>query len=92
MEKSTAILLLHCPDQPGIITEVTKFITDNQGNIIYLDQYVDRVNGIFYMRVEWDLSKFVIPKELPKHCISFVLVWNFPKIQIFWRISQLFSF
>ena len=32
--KPTAILLLHCPDQTGIITEVTKFITDNQGNPI----------------------------------------------------------
>ena len=31
--KPTAILLLHCPDEQGIISEVTKFITDNQGNI-----------------------------------------------------------
>ena len=30
---TTAILLLHCPDQQGIISEVTKFITDNKGNI-----------------------------------------------------------
>ena len=32
--KPTAILLLHCPDKPGIITEITKFITDNNGNIL----------------------------------------------------------
>lgn len=63
MEKSTAILLLHCPDQPGIITEVTKFITDNQGNIVYLDQYVDRQDGMFFMRIEWDLTNFTIPKD-----------------------------
>lgn len=63
MEKSTAILLLHCPDQPGIITEVTKFITDNQGNIVYLDQYVDKQDGMFFMRIEWDLSNFTIPKD-----------------------------
>ena len=63
MEKSTAILLLHCPDQPGIITEVTKFITDNQGNIIYLDQYVDRQDGMFFMRIEWDLENFTIPRD-----------------------------
>ena len=63
MEKSTAILLLHCPDQPGIITEVTKFITDNQGNIIYLDQYVDRRDGMFFMRIEWDLENFTIPRD-----------------------------
>ena len=61
--KSTAILLLHCPDQPGIITEVTKFITDNHGNILYLDQYVDRQDGMFFMRIEWDLKQFLIPRD-----------------------------
>ena len=61
--KSTAILLLHCPDQPGIITEVTKFITDNHGNILYLDQYVDRQDAMFFMRIEWDLEQFLIPRD-----------------------------
>ena len=63
MKKSTAILLLHCPDRQGIITEVTKFITDNKGNIVYLDQYVDRQDGMFFMRIEWDLSEFLIPRD-----------------------------
>lgn len=61
--KPTAILLLHCPDQTGIITEVTKFITDNQGNIVYLDQYVDRQDGMFFMRIEWELDAFLIPRN-----------------------------
>lgn len=59
----TAILLLHCPDKPGIISEVTGFITDNRGNIVYLDQYVDRENRVFFMRVEWELEAFLIPRE-----------------------------
>ena len=58
--KPTAILLLHCPDEQGIISEVTKFITDNQGNIVYLDQYVDREDGMFFMRIEWELKNFTI--------------------------------
>ena len=61
--KPTAILLLHCPDQQGIISEVTKFITDNNGNIVYLDQYVDREDGMFFMRIEWELENFLIPRE-----------------------------
>lgn len=61
--KPTAILLLHCPDKQGIITEVTKFITDNKGNIVYLDQYVDRIDGVFFMRLEWDLDNFIIPRD-----------------------------
>lgn len=62
-KKPTAILRMHCPDQPGIIAVITDFITTNRGNIIYLDQYVDRQNGIFYMRVEWELEDFMIPTQ-----------------------------
>ena len=68
--KPTAILLLHCPDQHGIITEITKFITDNLGNIVYLDQYVDREDGVFFMRIEWELDKFLIPREKIKEYID----------------------
>ena len=61
--KPTAILLLHCPDEQGIISEVTKFITDDQGNIVYLDQYVDRDDRMFFMSIEWELKNFTIPRE-----------------------------
>lgn len=60
---TTAKLLLHCPDKPGILAEVTDFITVNKGNIIYLDQYVDHVENIFFMRIEWELKDFLIPQE-----------------------------
>ena len=60
---TTAILLLHCPDKQGIISEVTKFITDNKGNIVYLDQYVDKIEGMFFMRIEWELEGFLIPRD-----------------------------
>lgn len=68
--KPTAILLLHCPDQPGIISEMTRFITDNQGNIVYLDQYVDRQDGIFFMRMEWELDEFLIPRNKIKEYLD----------------------
>ena len=59
----TAKLLLHFPDKPGILAEVTDFITVNKGNIIYLDQYVDHVENIFFMRIEWELKDFLVPQE-----------------------------
>ncbi len=59
----TAKLLLHCPDRPGILAEVTDFITVNKGNIVYLDQYVDHVENIFFMRIEWELAQFLVPQE-----------------------------
>ncbi len=60
---NTAILLLSCPDKPGLIAELTNFITYNNGNITYLDQYVDHTEGIFFMRMEWTLDKFLIAPE-----------------------------
>ena len=61
--KETAILLIHCPDQQGILAAVTQFLNENNGNIIYLDQNVDRAESIFFMRVEWELDLFAIPRE-----------------------------
>ncbi len=60
---TTAMLLIHCPDQQGILATVTDFININGGNIIYLDQHVDRVEKVFFMRVEWELENFIIPQD-----------------------------
>ncbi|MDG1342577.1 MAG: formyltetrahydrofolate deformylase [Flavobacteriaceae bacterium] len=49
-------LVMNCPDQKGIIAAVTNFIHNNNGNIVYIDQYVDRVNCIFFMRVECEIK------------------------------------
>ncbi|NNC50791.1 MAG: formyltetrahydrofolate deformylase [Flaviramulus sp.] len=45
-------ILIHCKDQSGIIASVTNFIALNGGNIIYIDQHVDREQNIFFMRLE----------------------------------------
>ena len=93
--KPTAILLLHCPDRQGIISDITKFITDNQGNIVYLDQHVDRQDGIFFMRIEWELDAFLIPRDkiseyiatlyAPRYDMTFSLYFNDvrPRMAIF---------
>ena len=41
---NTAVLLISCPDKPGILAAVTEFINQHKGNIVYLDQYVTRVS------------------------------------------------
>ncbi|MEL7021780.1 MAG: ACT domain-containing protein, partial [Bacteroidota bacterium] len=61
-KKNTAVLLMHCPDQTGIVAAVTDFLHRNNGNIVSLDQYVDRQLNQFFMRVEWDLEAFQIPQ------------------------------
>jgi len=54
MDKIT--LLIHCKDRSGIIASVTSFIAKNKGNIVYIDQHVDRVQNIFFMRLECEFE------------------------------------
>ncbi len=63
MKKPTAVLLMHCPDQAGIVRAVTDFLYENKGNVIYLDQHTDAASRQFFMRVEWELDNFLIGKE-----------------------------
>ena len=58
-----AIILISCPDQSGIISRVSDFISSHGGNIIDLDEHVDFNDGIFFMRVAWELAGFSIPNE-----------------------------
>ncbi len=59
----SATLLIHCEDRRGIIASVTDFVHEHEGNIIYLDQYVDSEENVFYMRIEWELENFVISTD-----------------------------
>lgn len=82
-KKNTAILLIHCPDKQGILATVTEFLNKNNGNIIYLDQHVDRQEKIFYMRVEWELDGFAIPIEKIGEYFE-TLIAN--PLNMFWRV------
>jgi formyltetrahydrofolate deformylase len=61
--KPTAILLVSCPDQRGIVAALSTFITAHNGNIIALDQYVDVEDSVFFARMEWELAGFAFPLE-----------------------------
>lgn len=50
-------LLINCNDQSGIIAAVTNFIANNNGNIVYIDQHVDREQDIFFMRLESEFEQ-----------------------------------
>lgn len=59
----TTILKMTCPDRPGLIATITEFIFQNKGNIVNLDQHTDKHNGLFFMRVEWELEHFAIARS-----------------------------
>jgi len=58
-----AILLISCPDRKGITATVTNFIYQHGGNILHSDQHIDEQTNTFFMRVEWSLKGFDIPRE-----------------------------
>lgn len=61
--KPTAVLLLSCPDQTGIVATVADFVWRNGGNIVHAEQHTDTVAGMFFQRVEFELDGFAFPRE-----------------------------
>lgn len=55
-----AILLIHCSDRKGLLSIITQFLYQHNGNIVDLDEHVDKEEGIFFMRVKWELDGFDI--------------------------------
>lgn len=60
---ASAILLISCPDQKGLVCAVTDFLLRHNGNIIDLEQHVDTEERVFFMRVEWELGGFALPRD-----------------------------
>ena len=48
------VLILSCPDRPGIVSAVTTFLFANGQNILDAQQYNDIETGNFFMRVMFD--------------------------------------
>lgn len=64
MNRQTAIVLVSCPDQRGLVAKIANFIYANGGNIIHADQHTDFAAGLFLTRIEWQLEGFNLPREL----------------------------
>ncbi|MFC1467687.1 formyltetrahydrofolate deformylase [Verrucomicrobiota bacterium] len=60
---TSAIMLISCPDQQGLVAAVTDFLKRHSGNIINLEQHVDREDSMFFMRVEWDMETFDLRRD-----------------------------
>jgi len=62
-DSPTAILLISCPDKPGIVAAISSFLYENRGNIVDINQHVDQEEGAFFMRVEWEIEGFALKRE-----------------------------
>ena len=56
--KNTAILLISCPDQKGLVAAIAEFLYRHNANILHADQHQDSALNLFLMRIEWDLADF----------------------------------
>ena len=67
MGAPTAILQLICPDRPGLVSELSGWVSANGGNIRHADHHTDSGAGLFLSRLEWDLEGFGLPRaSLPE--------------------------
>jgi len=54
--KDSAVLLIDCPDQKGLVARVSSLLYRHGANILHADQHQDHELGLFFMRVEWALD------------------------------------
>ena len=79
----TAILLLHCPDQKGIVAALADFVFRHGGNILSCDQYQDPEYGLFFMRMQWSFDDF----DLTREQFSTAFAPPTEKFQLQWKIA-----
>ncbi|GGF22397.1 formyltetrahydrofolate deformylase [Echinicola rosea] len=95
----SAILIIQCKDQKGIVAAVTQFLYFHNGNVQEVDQYIDSETGDFFMRAKWELARFAIQKDHihrvfsetvgDKFEMNFTLHFNEPKPRMAIFVSKL---
>jgi formyltetrahydrofolate deformylase len=85
-KKNRACMLISCPDQPGIVAAVSRFLHEHGANIVQSDQYtMDPEGGMFFIRIEFDLAE--LDRRLDTLEMDFSeVVAN--KYNMSWSISQ----
>jgi formyltetrahydrofolate deformylase len=81
------------------VAAVSHFISSNSGNILHFDQHVDAAAGTFFMRAEWELDGFAIPRTkiadyfetlvASKHNLRFELFFSDVKTRLGLFVSTL---
>ncbi len=58
------VLVLSCPDRPGIVHAVSGFLVGHGGNIVESQQFGDRLSGRYFMRVAFETATASSADEL----------------------------
>ena len=63
MENPSIILRIVCPDRPGLVSQLTNWISNYGGNIKHSDHHTDQDAGLFLSRIEWNRNNLPINKK-----------------------------
>jgi len=62
LENPSIILRTVCPDKPGLVYQLTSWISNYGGNIKHSDHHTDQDAELFLSRIEWSMNSFPINK------------------------------
>lgn len=83
--KNVARMLIACPDQPGIVAAVSRFLYEKGANILQSDQFSqDPEGGMFFMRIAFYLEG--LDEKIDRLRQDFSLVGD--KFLMNWRITS----
>ena len=83
--RTSAVLLISCPDQKGVVASISDFIFRHDGNILHADEHGDADSSWFLMRVEFDPAQFRYCRSPISRSIFYPSPISF---SMEWRLAQ----
>ena len=90
-------LLISCPDRPGIVAAVSRFLFERGANIIHSDQHsTDPTGGQFFLRTEFELPELAITaatfeSEFASVAVPYAMEWRLALAAVPKRIAVFVS-
>ena len=81
--RHTAVLLISCPDQKGLVAAIAEFLLRHNANILHADQHQDAELKLFLMRVEWEMAGF----ELDPAAFNAAFAPLAERFEMRWRLA-----
>ncbi|MEU0173734.1 formyltetrahydrofolate deformylase [Streptomyces massasporeus] len=96
MEPAEHILTLDCPESPGIVAAVSRFLLDHGSDIIDNHQFGDRRDGHFFMRVRFaapggEDTTELLRREFTAVAAPFAMRWHLEPVGIRRRVLIMVS-
>ncbi len=67
---NTAILLVSCPDRPGIVAALAQLLYGHGANILAADQHTDAAAGMFFQRIRFDYAGLHTDRQTLERAIA----------------------